>query len=246
MNQKMGVVDILLLVLGVSGQLLAQICPPDWHRYGESCYFVITQTMDWYEANRTCAISQANLAIPNSQFEHDFIWQLFRQEVGHSYSLWIGCNDIEEEGKWQHCPLNGEPNAYENWKTGEPNDSPSPSDCAALWEGAGGLWDDQKCDWNGNYALCELPVINTPVFCLQTGNDGRITSQCLFNHVMKEQAGNGIVSCGKACRSDLRCRSFNLLEQEGGKMVCQLNNATRHEAAEGEMKEEENCYFFDL
>ena len=100
---------------------------------------------------------------------------------------------------------------------------------------------------NGTIMNVFIPVNSvTPIFCLQTGNDGRFTSQCLFNHVTKEQAGNGIVSCGKACRSDPRCRSFNLLEQEGGKMVCQLNNATRHEAAEGEMKEEENCYFFDL
>ena len=36
------------------------------------------------------------------------------------------------------------------------------------------------------------------------------------------------------------------MEKGSGKMVCQLNNATRHEAADGNMKAREKCYFFDL
>ena len=79
------------------------------------------------------------------------------------------------------------------------------------------------------------------------GHDGRIKSQCLVGHVMKELRADGVVSCGKACRSEPRCRSFNLLMEKGsGKMVCQLNNATRHEAADGNMKARDKCYFFDL
>ena len=237
---------VLLLLLGICGRLLAEICPPDWHRYGESCYFFIPRTMDWYDANRTCVELQANLAVPNLKAEQNFIWDLFLHQQISSTSLWIGCNDIEEEGNWQHCPLKGEPNTYGNWEEGKPSSTNDNYDCGVLWVDFNGQWDNYEC-FHPKNAVCELPVNSvTPIFCLQTGNDGRFTSQCLFNHVTKEQAGNGIVSCGKACRSDPRCRSFNLLEQEGGKMVCQLNNATRHEAAEGEMKEEENCYFFDL
>ena len=93
-------------------------------------------------------------------------------------------------------------------------------------------------------SVSSLLTVSPRYSAYRPANDGRFTSQCLFNHVTKEQAGKGIVSCGKACRSDPRCRSFNLLEQEGGKMVCQLNNATRHEAAEGEMKEEGELLLF--
>ena len=42
----MRVFQVLSLVLGVyGGRLMAEICPPDWHRYGESCYFIITRKM---------------------------------------------------------------------------------------------------------------------------------------------------------------------------------------------------------
>ncbi|XP_033630285.1 CD209 antigen-like protein E [Asterias rubens] len=129
----MRIVQVLSLVLGVyCGRLLAEICPPDWHRYGESCYFIIKDKMDWYQANRTCAESRANLAIPNSQSEQDYIWELFLKEPDLTTNdhLWIGCNDILEEGNWQYCPLNGDDTkAYENWADEEPNDYNGGEDC---------------------------------------------------------------------------------------------------------------------
>ena len=252
-RSKMDLGDLLFLVMGFwCGPTLALICPPDWHRYGESCYVVITRRMNWHAANRTCGESQANLVVPNSKLENNFIWELFLQTFDQdntSKSLWIGCNDIEEEGNWQNCPLNDdETDAYKNWKEGEPDDK-NDTDCAIIkmnshWKSK---WIGIQCR-NKRFPTCERPVNTaTPLFCIQTGDDGRLITQCLFRHVMKELPGMGVISCGKACRSEPRCRSFNLLEQGGGKMVCQLNNATRHEAAEGDMKEEkENCYFYDL
>ena len=236
--------DLLFLVMGFwCGPTLAEICPPDWHRYGESCYVVITRRINWHAANRTCVELQANLAVPNSQSENSFIWDLlFQQTYGQTplYGAWIGLNDIKEEGNWH----NQKTDVYENWGTGQPNAIIN-ADCAAL-NLVYRTWSAQYCT-NLRFASCERPVNTaTPVFCIQTGDDGRLTTQCLFRHVMKELPGTGVISCGKACRSEPRCRSFNLLEQGGGKMVCQLNNATRHEVAEGDMKEKENCYFYDL
>ncbi len=170
----MGVVQRASLVMVFCcGFLLAEICPPDWHRYGESCYFIIMDKMDWYEANRTCAESRANLAVPNSRSEQDYIWELFQKEFDPtpSTSLWIGCNDIEEEGKWQHCPLKGETNAYENWAEGEPN-SRRQANCGQMWFSVSGKWDDHVCSYNENYAICKQPVSKTPKFCLWTGKDG--------------------------------------------------------------------------
>ena len=34
-----------------------------------------------------------------------------------------------EEGNWQHCPLKGDTNAYENWADEEPNDYNGGEDC---------------------------------------------------------------------------------------------------------------------
>ena len=243
--------DLLFLVMGFwCGPALAEICPPDWHRYGESCYVVLNQTIGWYEANSTCVALQANIAVPNSKLENNFLWKLFLQVIQKPrVGLWIGCYDIEEEGNWEkYCPgLNNVNDSYQNWGTGQPsNDSDRDTDCVAYSFDSNGYWGVQYCT-NHRFVACERHVNTaTPVFCTQTGDDGRLITQCLRRHVMKKLPGTGVISCGKACRSEPRCRSFNLLEQGGGKMVCQLNNATRHEAAEGDMTEKENCYFYDL
>ncbi len=193
----MRISQVLSFVLGVyCGRLLAEMCPPDWHRYGESCYFIITDRMDWHEANRTCAESRANLAVPNSQSEQDNIWELFLKDY-----LWIGCNDIEEEGNWQHCPMKGEINAYENWANGEPNAFNNLEDCGAEAEWSNGKWIDSHCR-NHYYAVCKMPVCS----------GGRLTPQRLLHHAMEELLGECDGSCRQACRSHPRCHSFTLLE----------------------------------
>ena len=40
----------MVLILSVwCCRLVAEICPRDWHRYGDSCYFIIEDNMDWYK-----------------------------------------------------------------------------------------------------------------------------------------------------------------------------------------------------
>ncbi len=181
--------NLLYLMLFVCcGRLLAEICPPDWNRYGESCYFIVKDTMNWDYANRTCAESRATLAVPNSQSEQAYIRDLFLKEFDqHPFTeLWIGCNDIEEEGNWQHCPLKGDTNGYENWASGEPNNDFS-SDCGTMLLNVNGHWDDYPCT-NELYAVCELPVCSR-----------RLTPQCLLQHAMEKSD----MLCGKGCRSHL-------------------------------------------
>ncbi|XP_071789631.1 perlucin-like protein [Asterias amurensis] len=210
----MRVFQVLSLLLWIyCGRIFAEICPLDWHRYGESCYFIITDMMDWYQANRTCVESRGNLAVPNSQSEQDYIWELFLNEFDQKpdTSLWFGCNDIEEEGNWQHCPLKGENNGYENWAIGEPNNIPE-SDCVKMWYTRNGLWDDTQCSREDEYAVCEQHVKTPSVPTTLPDINGRLTPQCLLHHAMRELMGNGVVSCGKSCRSHPLCYSFNLLE----------------------------------
>ena len=239
--------NILLLMAGLD-IFTAAFCPTGWHRYGKACYFVIKDKMGWHNAGDICAASQANLAIPNSSNEETFLWELLQGELhpnGLEEGVWIGCNDIQQEGVWQHCPLrNDRTNMYQNWAVGRPDNRHPKADCALVskWR----HWDNQICT-NLKYATCELPIINyNPLFCLQIGSDGHITSQCLTGHVMKEIQAQGVVSCGKACLSHPRCSSYNLLDQGPGRMVCQLNNITLQNAAAQDVKEIENCYSLHL
>ena len=239
--------DVLLFLVACY-TTLAAICPTDWQRYGESCYFLITQPMNWYDANDTCFKSHATLAVPNSQTEQTFIWEMFPELLKGTKptrSLWIGCNDLQEVGNWQHCPLKNESDVYQNWEEGRPGNN-AEKNCVVMSRFSAGQWRNLYCT-RTKYATCERPLdTTTPVFCLQAGSNGRVESHCLFGHVMQELRAEGVMSCGKACRSEPRCRSFNLLGLGRGEMVCQLNNATLQEAADGDMKANDKCYFFDL
>ena len=206
----------LLVVAAVGfgcGCILTEVCPPKWHRYGESCYFIIKDRMDWYEANRTCAELRANLAVPNSPSEQEYMLGLvpdtLKVNLSNPIQLWIGCNDIEEEGKWKHCPLRGKNDSYENWGDDQPSGTYDNSvNCAVFWY-TSGKWHDRRCTDDTNYAVCELPVGQTPEFCKRTGPDDRLTPRCLLHHAMAE------LSDGKSCRSRsrFRCHSFNLPKQ---------------------------------
>ncbi len=159
---------------------------------------------------------------PNSQFEQEFFWELFLKECYPTAdnSLWIGCNDIEEEGKWQHCPVKGETNAYANWAEDEPNNDYGEQDCGAIWFVENGKWDNQVCTFDDNYALCEIPVNSTPVSnpSLTDNNTALLTPRCLLYYTMEELLGNG--KGAASCQSHPRCHSFTMPEQDGGKMVC--------------------------
>ena len=238
--------EYMLLVLCIGGGLFAEICPPDWHRYGESCYFIKTDIkMDWYQANRTCEDLGATLAVPTSRSEQDFIWEISKKSNPDEKSLWFGC--YKEAGEWRNCPQKGNSmRAFENWDDNEPQPG---SDCGLLWAAFDGKWGSYDCTSRTKYAICELHAVekgDTQVFSLDTGKDGRLSTRCMVRHVMEELPGKSIVSCGKACRSHPRCRSFNL-KQGGRRRDCELNGATRNEAeTRGDMEVMENCYFFNL
>ncbi|XP_038049773.1 snaclec stejaggregin-A subunit beta-3-like [Patiria miniata] len=246
----MEVFGILLLFIG-SVASIATICPVGWQRYGKACYFVIKELKNWSKAKSICAASHSSLAVPNSSEEQTFIWELLQQEFypdGPVDGAWIGCDDIEKEGDWQNCPSTGdETNVYQNWREEQPDSWNAASDCALMVNSAGGKWDDQSCT-NPRYATCELAIINyDPLFCLQIGSDGRITSPCLTdNHILMELQAQGLVSCGKACLSHPKCSSFNLKDQGQGKMVCQLNDLALQNAGAEDVVEIQNCYGLDL
>ena len=195
----MNLIQLVCLIVSVSSTTTStEICTTG-ERYEGLCYFIISPVkMTWYEAREHCEESGATLAIPSSQSVQDFIWGIAEREFDQGLqraSLWIGCNDIEEEGNWQHCPLKGETNAYENWAGRQPNNANN-ADCAVMRVDMNGTWDDQHCINLNLHAVCELPVYNSR----------RLTPQCLLRHAMDELQGTS----GKDYRSRPRCHSFML------------------------------------
>ena len=211
----MNLIQLVCLIVSISSTTTStEICTTG-ERYEGLCYFIISPVkMTWYEAREHCEESGATLAIPSSQSVQDFIWGIAEREFDQGLqraSLWIGCNDIEEEGNWQHCPLTT--NAFENWADGQPDDDYG-ADCGVLWEPQSGVWDDQDCNYSANYPVCEIPVVSTITPLIDAAV--RLTPQCLLRRAMEEYQ-NGASSC----QSHSRCHSFNLLEQD-----CSPSNKT--------------------
>ncbi len=228
---------------------MADICPSEWQRYGESCYIVLDTKMTWMSANSICRGLQAAMVVPNSAGEQNFIWELYAKKFNEdpSGNLWIGCTNTSGEGVWYPCPLPNDVKEYENWLLGQP-DSDTSTSCVVMRLSKGGKWADQRCDRNKNVA-CEQPTTDKSSpgeFCLQTGSTGRVVSRCLHNHVLNEIPGLGFFSCQRACRSEPRCTSFNLLGKGQGKMSCQLNDVPSHSAADRDITHDGDCYLFDL
>ena len=122
-----------------------------------------------------------------------------------------GCYDTHEDGNWHPCPLSSELDEYQNWKEGRPKVNVSTHCAVFAKNNNNGNWIDDDCKIR-RYVICERTLQTTAsIFCLQTGSDGHIKSQCRIGHVMKKLRADGVVLCGKTCRSEPRCRSFNLL-----------------------------------
>ncbi len=239
---KLGVFFVLSFGCGPA---VAGICPPDWPLFERKCYYALKESFSWEDGRTACEKLEAYLAVASSNSENTFIWELFSGTFDQNpkFGLWTGYIYIDEN--WQ--PYRRDGDNYNNWGYNQPNDENG--NCSAMSLESGGVWGTQLCS-NLRGVVCERPPSSGPqVICFHSDENGRLTSQgCIKNHVVRElrlRVG-GVVSCGMACRAEHRCRSFNLLEQGGGEMVCQLNNATRHEAADGNMKARDTCYFFDL
>ena len=96
----------------------------------------------------TCTEMGGGLAVPDSLSEHQFIWEMFTQDVTED-DLWIGCTDMEEEGKWVQPGEGGHVEcSYINWYPGEPNgrNAYPAHDCASMKRSYDGRWNDNSCE----------------------------------------------------------------------------------------------------
>jgi len=114
-------------------------------------YYRLTDSMSWAQAEDQAVEWGGHLVTLGSWQEELWIKNTF----GENEHLWIGLNDIEEEGTWVWA--SGKPVAYTNWAEGEPNNwcgySPQCEDAAVMnWdvcEGEpcyGDYWNDLAAD----------------------------------------------------------------------------------------------------
>ncbi|XP_022103340.1 C-type lectin lectoxin-Enh6-like [Acanthaster planci] len=244
-NTKPQVTFCFVLVILMSSQPIEGAkCPPGWLEWRQSCYLLLPDKMNWYEAMEACdRPGLSGLAAPNSPDENDFIWHSI---VKNTDGLWIACTDVVQEGVWV---CGGQPLTFSSWFGGNPRND-THLNCARVTvygAPARGLWaDDVACgSANRKQAACEMTVAAVQIYHTYTGPDGRVPQECLHHHDIKNVTVESLLTCGWACRADPRCRSFNLWLITKGK-ICQLNDITRLGADGADFKATNNCFYFNL
>ena len=208
---------LVCAVPAVSGE-----CPPEWMQFGDSCYFLNTERLPQENASSYCKELNGNLAFPDTQEEQDFLWGVYLEHLApFSYihwGPWIGCDDKETEGVWPCINL-----TYVNWTPNEPNDFDGAEDCSELGPGWNGKWNDVSCH-QPRVSVCELRLSRSAAraVCEISTGTSLTGTLCVINTKAEPSAVRRVMSCGKACRSDPKCRSFTARLGSGG--VCELDD----------------------
>ena len=81
-------------------------------------YYLLDKS-NWSDAEFEAVALGGHLATINDQAENDFVFNTFTAVVGDDAGLWIGFNDVAEEGTFVWT--SAEPVSYTNWAPDEPN-----------------------------------------------------------------------------------------------------------------------------
>ncbi|XP_066289159.1 uncharacterized protein [Branchiostoma lanceolatum] len=113
--------------------------------------------MDYAGARAACRSKGGSLAMPKDKPTNDLLVRL-RNGISRSASVWIGLNDIQQEGRfvWEDGQILG---SFHDWASSEPNNQPDGNADCVFIEKATSLvfaikWRDYAC--NGRFGfICE-------------------------------------------------------------------------------------------
>lgn len=111
-----GVVEILT-TNNISPQVIAG---PITNQANGHIYYLLANST-WTEAEAKAVTLGGHLATINDAAENNWVLSTFANYGGAAHSLWIGFNDVQQEGTFGWS--SGEPVSYTRWLSGEPNNA---------------------------------------------------------------------------------------------------------------------------
>ncbi|XP_046542998.1 C-type lectin lectoxin-Lio2-like [Haliotis rubra] len=142
----------ILCVVSAICMAVDGLCPSGWTLFGDSCYDVVKDKEEWAEANYLCEIHQGYMAVIESSAENDFVKGLIKTE-GVTEDVWIGADDLWEEGVFRWAATNQELN-FTDWKAGEPNNIHNNENCVEIEYYLQDQWNDDMCTKKQSF-ICE-------------------------------------------------------------------------------------------
>ena len=108
--------------------------------------------MNYGDAKSQCEADGSFLAIPRSQAENNFIASLIPE-----HSIWIGINDIEQEGSF--VGVDGSEISWTNWHSNQPNGGVSENGVviSSYTSNNFGFWYDIDVSWQRKF-VCSIYI----------------------------------------------------------------------------------------
>ncbi|MDR1560577.1 MAG: Ig-like domain-containing protein [Clostridiales bacterium] len=114
-------------------------------------YQILDEGLTWERARTRAEQLGGHLATITSQAEQSFVNSLFKPVRRSNY--WLGGTDTATEGVWTW--ITGEAFGYQNWDSGQPDNSGN-QDYLALRPNSGGRWDDGDNNNTADFGfICE-------------------------------------------------------------------------------------------
>ncbi len=145
-----GLVTVMMML--VMNAVVAPAAPIIWIGNGHG--YELVSGNDWYIAEASAISNGGHLVTINDAAEQVWLSQNFSQP-----NLWIGFNDIAQEGNWVWT--SGEAASYTNWMVGEPNNANSGEDVAVMNWG-GNQWNDLPVSGWTSQGIAEYASAPTP------------------------------------------------------------------------------------
>ena len=127
--------------------------------WGNSFFKIYNAKMNYDDAKAQCESDGTFLAIPRSQDENDFFFDIYSRD-GIGGGVWIGINDIKHEGLFMG--VDESKISWTNWNYGEPND-------------AGGEDGVEMSHYSGGWN--DVNILETRRFICSINIEGKISSE---------------------------------------------------------------------
>uniref|UniRef100_A0A1I8Q0F5 C-type lectin domain-containing protein n=1 Tax=Stomoxys calcitrans TaxID=35570 RepID=A0A1I8Q0F5_STOCA len=111
------------------------------------------QKYNWFEAWNECAMRNMTLMAIDTTERHGVMNSMLRKRFTKCPNLWIGGNDLGEEGKFVWSPT-GRPFEFSNWQKGQPDNYKSNENCVHYYDITDFEWNDAACSLKMGF-ICE-------------------------------------------------------------------------------------------
>ena len=108
-----------------------EACGQDWEKNGERCYLWNTEDFCQQAGGHLASAVHTNVT-------NDFLLEGTKRRG--LPGVWIGGNDLEEEGAWKWTDCTPWEDTF--WRTGEPNNAWGGEDCLGIYHW---MWNDGGC-----------------------------------------------------------------------------------------------------